>query len=311
MTEILQLAEQVLSLFCVDCILASLCGLLLADYWIARANSSSRASSSSVSGAIDPSAYRPSLRLPSLVLPLALCAQFWLLTMTMTGQSAPSAIMHSVRDVAGTHAGRVLMYMLSLSVPLAVVVFFHLRGVSAIAQRAGVTALLAAIFFFHSALGHAASDGDFTRAELLQFLHLTAMAVWTGGVFASAFLALPRLDDALTPTYTTYLRRLSNSSAWSASTAILTGALKGWIAIGARLGNLAQPGWSRILLAKLVFVVIALGLGFFHRRPVHDRERQWNTSQRRMLVRTLRVEAVCLALVLLLSAWLSSAEPPD
>jgi putative copper export protein len=305
MTENLQLGEQVLSLFFVDCILASLCGLLLADCWIARARSSS------TGGATDTSVYRPSLRLPSLVLPLALCAQFWLSTMTMTGQSAPSAILRSMPDVAGTHAGRVLIYMLSLSVPLAVVGFFHLRGAPAIAQRVGSTALLAAIFLFHSALGHAASDGDFTRAELLQFLHLTAMALWTGGVFVSAFLALPGPHNASAPEYTAYLRRLSNSSAWSASTAILTGALKGWIAIGARIGNLAQPGWSRILLAKLLFVGVALGLGFLHRHSINDRKREWNTSQRRVLVGTLRVEAVCLALVLLLSAWLSNADPPD
>jgi putative copper export protein len=137
------------------------------------------------------------------------------------------------------------------------------------------------------------------------------MALWTGGVFVSAFLALPGPHNASAPEYTAYLRRLSNSSAWSASTAILTGALKGWIAIGARIGNLAQPGWSCILLAKLLFVVIALGLGFLHRRSINDQAREWSTSQRRVLVRTLRVEAVCLALVLLLSAWLSSAEPPD
>jgi len=315
MIENLQLGGQVLSLFFVDCILASLCGLLLADWW--RTNSMSRAGSSSTGGTTGVSVSRPSLRLhaslrlPALILPITLCVQFWLLTMAMSGQSDPRAILHSLPDVAATHAGRVTLLMLSLSVPLAVVGFFHLRGVSAIAQRAGSAALLVAILFFHSALGHAAADGDFTRAELLQFLHLTAMAIWTGGVFVSAFLALPRLNNAPVLASTTYLRRLSNTSAWSASTAILTGGLKGWIAIGAHLGNLAQPGWSRILLVKLLFVGIALGLGFLHRRWINDREREWHTAQRRAFVRTLRVEAVCLALVLLISAWLSSADPPD
>ena len=300
----LLLGGQVLCLSFVDCTLASLSGLLLAGLWIER----SRASAGIATTA---PAFHPSLRWPALILFAALGAQFWLLTRSMTDQSAPGAILQSMPAVASTHAGSVTVGMLSLSALLAATVLFHLRGIAARAQNPVCAVLLAGIFFFHAALGHAASDGDFTRAELLQFLHLGSMAVWAGGVFVSAFLALPLFEDAPTRIYTTYLRRLSNTSAGAASTAILTGALKGWIAIGAKLGNLAQPGWSRILLAKLSLVCIALGLGFVHRRKVHNGERAWSAGEKKTLLRTLRVEALCLALVILLSAWLSSVEPPE
>ncbi len=304
MTENLLLGGQVLCLFLVDWTLAYLCGLLLAGSWIGTRNAFQ-------GGQTVSSVLRPCLRWSTLLAAFALSAQFLLLTMAMSGQSALGSILQSMPDVASTHAGKVLLWMLSLSVLLAIVNLFRFRGPATIAQNPISAALLAAILFFHSALGHAAGDGDFTRAELLQFLHLTAMTLWTGGVFISGFLILPRLVDAATTSYTSYLHRLSNTSAWSASVAIVSGTLKGWIAIDARLGNLAQPGWSRILLAKLSLVCIALSLGFLHRRWIHDRARQWSAPERHKLIRTMRVEAVCLALVIFLSAWLSNLDPPQ
>jgi putative copper resistance protein D len=303
MTENLLLGGQVLCLFLVDWTLAYLCGLLLAGPWLGTRNAFTGGQTVSL-------VLPPLLRWSTLLAVLALSAQFLLLAMGMSGQSALGSILRSMPDVASTHAGNALLRMLSLSILLAVVNLFRFRGLAAIAQNPISIALLAAILFFHSALGHAASDGDFTRAELLQFLHLIAMTLWTGGVFISGFLILPRFVDATTTAYTSYLHRLSKTSAWSASVAIVTGALKGWIAIDARLGNLAQPGWSRILLVKLSLVCIALSLGLLHRRWIHDRERQWSAPARHKLIRTMRVEAICLALVIFLSAWLSNLDPP-
>jgi putative copper export protein len=299
----LLLGEQVLCLSLVDGTLAFLCGLLLAGFWARR-------SREAADGVTSASIFRPSLHWPALILPFALCAGFWLLTVAMTGRSSPGAIVQSMPDVAATHAGRVTLSMLSLSVLLVAASLIRLRSI-AVAQNRVAAALIAAILIFHAALGHAAGNGDFTRAELLQFLHLVAMALWTGGVFVSATLALPFLSNASASAYTSWLRQLSRTSVWSASTAFLTGALKGWTAIGAQLGNLGQPGWSRILVAKLSFVCIALDVGLLHRRQVHDRSRQWNALERKWFIRTLRVEAFCLAVVILLSAWLSSVDPPE
>ena len=304
MTENLLLAGQVLCLSLVDCTLAFLSGLLLAACWIRPGNALTRGQASVF-------VFRSYLCRSALLAVFALCVQFLLLTMVMSGRLSLGAILQSMPDVATTHAGRVILSMLSLSVMLAVANLFHLRGHVVIARNPLSAALLVAILFFHSGLGHAASDGNFTRAELLQFFHLAAMTLWAGGVFISGIFFLPRLVDGAASTYTTYLRRLSNTSAWSASAAIVSGTLKGWIAIDARLGNLAQPGWSRILLAKLSFVCIALSLGFLHRRWIHDGERKWSAFEKYQLVRTLRVEAICLALVILLSAWLSSVDPPE
>jgi putative copper resistance protein D len=298
MMDDLLLGGQVLCLSLVDCTLASLCGFLLAAFWTGR------------SGATNTLTFRPCLRWPALVLLLALGGQFWLLAIVMNGQSAPGAVLQSMPDVASTHAGRIIVWMLSLSVLLVAVTFRRLRGAGSIAQSSASVALITAILYFHAGLGHAAANGDFTSAELLQFLHLVTMAIWTGGVFVSAVLALPTLQSASGPAYAAYLRGLSNTSAVAATTAIVIGALKAWIAIDAKLGNLGQPGWSRILLAKSFFLCIALALGFLHRRKIHDRKCQWSAIDKKALVRTLRVETLCLALVIVLSAWLSNVEPP-
>jgi putative copper resistance protein D len=304
MTENLLLLGQVLCLSLIDFALALLCGLLLAAFW-SRGNDEAKRSATS-----RPASGWP-LRWPAVTLLFALCADFWLLTMSMSGQLTPGSILHSMPDVAGTHAGKVALWMLILSVLLVAATLTVPVGASTRVQTFACEAILAAIVFFHSGVGHAAGDGDFTRAELLQFVHLAAMALWTGGVFVSACFALPALDDASASDYANYLRRLSNTSAWCVLAVIVTGALKGWNAIGARLGNLAQPGWSRILLAKLFFVSIALGFGSLHRRKVHNRECQWSAREKRSLVRTLRVEAVGLVFVMLLSAWLSNLDPPQ
>jgi len=297
MMDDLLLGGQVLCLSLVDITLAGLCGLL-ASVWIVRG--------AAPAGAV--STRRP-LRWLALVLLFALCSQFGLLAMTMTGQSAFGAIIQSLPAVASTHAGRVTVSMLFLSGLLAAIALLD-RCIPARIRNLICGVTVAAILFFHAALGHASSDGDFSRAELLQFLHLGAMALWSGGIFVAALWVLPRLADVSSSPYTVYLRRLSNTSAWSASIAVVTGALKGWIAIDAKLGNLAQPGWSRVLLAKLFLVSCALVLGFLHRRKVHAPERTWNTVEKRSLTCTLRIEAFCLASVVLFSAWLSSVEPP-
>jgi len=169
--------------------------------------------------------------------------------------------------------------------------------------------LVALLLLFHSATGHASVEGDFTRAELLQLLHLSGMALWTGGVIVSGLFVAPRLAASGQRVDQPYLQALSRVSTYAVAAVLLSGAWKGWTGLNHQLGGLVHTGWGRILLAKLLFVTGALALGWLHRRWIRQREGGWTQGQTRTLVTTLRVEAVCLTLVIVLSAWLASVDP--
>ncbi len=170
--------------------------------------------------------------------------------------------------------------------------------------------LVALLLMLHSATGHAAVEGDFTVAELLQLLHLSGMALWTGGVIVAGLFVLPRLVAAGERVDAWIFAGPVRGSRptrwrWCCSPALW----KGWTGLDHQLGGLVHTGWGRILLAKLVLVAGALALGALHRRWIRRREQAWTTQQTKTLGMTLRVEAVCLTLVLVLSAWLGSVDP--
>ena len=172
-----------------------------------------------------------------------------------------------------------------------------------------LAALLAAILALHAAMGHAAGSGNAVREELWQLAHLTSMSAWAGAVMVGGFLAAPRLLATAGGIDRGYLRALSWTSTWAVVVIVLSGAMRAWTELGARLGNLFASGWGRILLAKLVLVGAAMALGFTHRLAIHRRG-EWTREHLTRFVATLRIEAVCLLGVLVLSAWLGSADIP-
>jgi copper resistance protein D len=249
----------------------------------------------------------PSTRPAAILMVLALCVQFYLLVATMTGQAAPADVLSSAPLVATTHAGKVAIATLGAALLLLLT-----NLLKPLRTPAVLSLTVAAILVLHSATGHAAVEGDFSRAELLQLLHLSGMAFWTGGVIVSGLFILPQflpdrasIDKAGQP----FLQSLSRTSTYAVAVVLLTGAWKGWTGLDRHLSGLLHTGWGRILLLKLAFVAIALALGALHRRWIHQHDRAWTLQQSRTLQTTLRVEAACLTLVIVLSAWLASVDP--
>ncbi|HWZ52124.1 MAG TPA: CopD family protein [Granulicella sp.] len=268
-----------------------------------------------------PAAGEPCPRVPllstrpaAILMVLALCSQFYLLVATMTGQAAPADVLSAAPLVATTHAGRVALTTLGVALLLL------LANLLKPLQTSPVPALLVALILtLHSATGHAAVEGDFSRAELLQLLHLSGMALWTGGVIVSGLFVVPRLLRGQLPSSAAsrppvdkaYLQALSIVSTYAVAVVLLTGAYKGWTGLDRHLSGLLHTGWGRILLLKLAFVAIALGLGALHRRWIHQHDRAWTPQQTKTLLTTLRVEAASLMLVIVLSAWLASVDPTE
>jgi putative copper resistance protein D len=278
-----------------DWSLALATGALLAGYWLR--------------GRPALAARVPRVRSAASLMAIALVAQFYLMVAMMTGQSGFAEVLRAAPLVATTHAGKIALATLGVSALLLLADLLQ-----SLRRPAVFTVLVALLLALHSATGHAAVDGDFTVAELLQLLHLAGMALWTGGVIVSGLFVVPRLIaksergmreciDAA------YLQSLSRVSTYAVAVVLLSGVWKGWTGLDHQLGGLLHPGWGRILLTKLLLVTVALVLGALHRRWIHRREQAWTRQQTRTLRTTLRVEAVCLTLVLVLSAWLGSVDP--
>ena len=289
---------SVLSLFAMDWALALACGLLLAGEWKRRHAGASAHLELSL----------PGMPPVAAVIVVALCAHFYLLAATMIENASFASVFAAVPGVALTHAGSVTLWALFAACLLLAANF--LFGACVAVRSLCISALLATILLLHAAMGHAAGRGDFTLHELLQFLHLAGMALWSGSVLVAGLFVAPQMFAATSRIDPDYLRALSRVSAWSVALAVVTGAIRGWTGLDAHLGNLAQSGWGRILTLKLLFVCAALALGYMHRRDLRARGDDWTTAQCKRLLATLRIEATCLTVVLLLSAWLASADLP-
>jgi putative copper resistance protein D len=290
MNDSLEMGMSVLATALFDWSLALVSGALLAGYWLR--------------GRAALAGHIPRVRSAAILMGIALLAQFYLMVAMMTGQAGFAEVLHAAPLVATTHAGGVALCS------LAVVVLLLVADLVKWLRHTGVFAgLVALLLLFHAATGHAAVEGDFTGAELLQLLHLSGMALWTGGVIVSGLFVVPRLAAAGERVDEGYLQALSRVSTYAVGVVLLSGGWKGWTGLNHQLGGLVHTGWGRILLAKLLFVTGSLALGALHRRWIRRCGGGWTQQQARTLGTTLRVEAVCLTVVIVLSAWLASVDP--
>jgi copper resistance protein D len=291
MQNLLQCAS-VLSLAAIDLSLALAWGLAITGLWLRRPRGVQSAEMRAVAAA----------------LAAALLVRFYLLSALMIQDARPAAVFGAAAEVAATHAGAVTLWALLAACVLACASWAP-RQNSTVRARL-LVALVATILVLHSAMGHSADNGNFTRDEFWQLVHLTGMATWSGVVMTAGFFVAPRMFAAASRVEPSYLRALSRASTWSVIAVALSGILRAWTGLDGHIALMAQTAWGRILTVKLFFVCVALALGYLHRRWIHKRREEWTPEECGKLVTTLRIEAICLAIVLMLSAWLGSVDLP-
>ena len=117
-----------------------------------------------------------------------------------------------------------------------------------------------------AASGHAADGGDFTLAELFQFMHLLAPAVWAGTVTVSGFLVVPRLARFNEHAgMWSYGNRLLRAVRWGLLMLLVSGIYTSDRELNGRLRGLWTSAWGRILVAKATLALLALALGALNR----------------------------------------------
>ncbi len=230
-------------------------------------------------------------------------AWMWLEAIAMTDSAPAAALLEVGGIVATTGFGRAwAVATLAVAAGLALTAACRYRALPLRTQAL----LLVVVASAHASAGHAGANG-FGWLLPAMAVHLLAMGLWAGGVFAAALVVLRGEVDAIDGAR--YAARLSALATWALAGVVATGAAIAWHGLGGALAPLAPAAgssWGLALDAKLALVAVAVALGGFNRFAVLPAM----PGAHRRFARVLRVEAAVLLAVLAVAAWLAGGEPP-
>jgi putative copper resistance protein D len=281
-----------------DAAFAGASGLVIARLWLARDSEEKLANSLQRKAIVC-----------AVSMLVALSAQALLSTATMIGSSRFAAIHAQFVDVmTGTHAGRALLCNGAIAFLLLTMAPIR-RMWQSRTGTASLLTVLAILAATRAATGHPAADGDFTLPELVQFVHLASIAIWSGGVIAAGFLVLPQLlRDHQLDAMAQFTRRLSQTVTVALLLIVLTGIYNSYRGLGGSFSPLVGTQWGDLLDIKIALVCIALAMGAFNRRMLRANH-SLSPLQARRMSRVLRLEATLMLLILSVSAFLANSPP--
>ncbi len=144
---------------------------------------------------------------------------------------------------------------------------------------------------------HAASSGSHMLVIGSLVIHVIALSLWVGGVFAIAFLS--STDRAIA------VPRFSQLALWSAIAVVLSGVVNAW----ARLNfvDAWDSAYARIVIAKSIVTIVLIWFGYLHRKNLEKKsEINWFSFGR-----LLAIEALIMGVTVVMGSWLSSNASPD
>lgn len=288
---VLRTFTQILS----DVAYATLSGVLLNRLWLGRVETCNHR-------------LRVCLWASSTILLVNLPFQFLLLSASMTGDGSWIDAWHWLPYVAATHSGRSMV--LSLCFVPCFLLFSFFRSSLERMRNILIGLGIDAGFIASRALwGHAAADGDFTLREAMQFLHLSSIAIWCGGILVAGLATLPMLASREEENEVEQFgRRLSLTVTFAFAIVVLSGLYNSWKGLGGSLRLLSHSAWGCMLLLKLSFVLIALGHGTRVRFLLKARD-GWSHNHTTIMQRWVRAEALFMLLILISSGWLANMPP--
>ena len=168
----------------------------------------------------------------------------------------------------------------------------------------GVAAILVSFWFD----GHTVSKGPRLVHSLLSSVHVAAGSVWAGGVVSMAVVAWWRYRRG-EPTRAAELIVRFSSVATIALAAVASAGMVMAVFVLDSFGELTGTEWGQILLLKTAFVAIAAGGGAYnHFRLLPALEAAPDDEELAAELRsTVTAEAIILAFVVIVTAWLVAA----
>jgi putative copper resistance protein D len=129
----------------------------------------------------------------------------------MSGETVISSFPMVPTVLFKTHSGRV--WLIRIVCLVLMLVTGRIRKIRDTRLVLIVLLCLGAIIAFtESASGHAADKGDFSVAEIMDWIHLQGALVWAGGIFVLSFVILPRESDVSSQAFRTLVRRTARFS---------------------------------------------------------------------------------------------------
>lgn len=155
--------------------------------------------------------------------------------------------------------------------------------------------------------GHSGADaGSSWISELADWTHLSAAALWIGGLVQLAFVIWPAAPDARRPAFLRFSRLASGLIAVVLAAGVYLSILR-----LPAVSDLWNAGYGRVLLVKLGLVALALTWGAVHHfvaRPAVERGEGGPILSR--LPRSLAGESAVGVAILLAAAVLVDSKPP-
>ena len=144
---------------------------------------------------------------------------------------------------------------------------------------------------------HAESSGSHGLAIGSLVIHVVALSLWVGGIFA-----LTVLNPADRPIA---LPRFSQLALWAAIAVVASGSVNALTRLN------FKEAWSStyayIVLAKIALTLVLLTISYLQRRNLANRDRiGWP-----ILTRLIFIEALIMAFTVAMGAWLSTHHPPE
>ena len=218
-------------------------------------------------------------------------------------------------DVIGTRFGTVWCLRLAAFVLLGTLI-----ALPALGSRLVAVALAGFLCLTPALAGHASTVDPTALLVPANFLHVSAMSIWVGGVI-TLLIAVPAATRPLpaperTPLLAGAVSRFSTVAIFAVAALVASGIAQAIPALES-LSDLTNTAFGRALLAKGVLLVLLLMLGAWNRQRARPRLAQLSARGEapgetgKLLRRSLRGEALLMVTVLGVTAALVSYPPPS
>jgi copper transport protein len=203
--------------------------------------------------------------------------------------------------VQASHGGHATRFGLAIEIASAIAATGAAAAAIAVADRAAAPFgiwLAVLLLPVPTVAGHALDPGRSWLEVPVDLVHVTAAALWIGGLFA--LVAVVPREGAPPETLEATARRFSTLALASVVAVAVTGGLRALSELSA-FSQLWTTGYGRALLAKTALLALLVGLGALSRASVRDGLGRFRN--------VLRIELALMVLLVVAVAILTSLRP--